>query len=99
MGAVGGVLGGGEGTDGAGEGGWIGLRTLEVGFQDSSAKQSRRDEVRFNVFFFDFYPEFPFSHVYVLSGCLYLILIITFFSLLMVFLGSLQSFANFITTL
>ena len=50
VGAAGGVLGGGEGgTEGerVKEGEWIGLRSLEVGFQDSSAKRSRRDEVRF----------------------------------------------------
>ncbi|KAF8803975.1 hypothetical protein BYT27DRAFT_6704063 [Phlegmacium glaucopus] len=47
VGAAGGVLGGGEGGTEGGrgkDGEWIGLRSLEVGFQDSSAKRSRRDE-------------------------------------------------------
>jgi len=44
VGTAGGVLGG-KGVDGGTQvGGWIGLRSLEVGFHDSSSKQSRRDE-------------------------------------------------------
>ena len=48
VGAAGRVLGGDEGDEGATQAeGWIGLRSLEVGFHDSSSKHSRRDEVRF----------------------------------------------------
>ena len=50
VGAAGGVLGGGEGEGKTQAGGWIGLRSLEVGFHDSSSKHSRRDEVSLSVF-------------------------------------------------
>ena len=50
VGAAGGVLGGREGEGRTQAGGWIGLRSLEVGFHDSSSKHSRRDEVSFIVF-------------------------------------------------
>lgn len=49
VGAAGGVLGGREAEGGTQAGGWVGLRSLEVGFHDSSSKHSRRDEVRFIV--------------------------------------------------
>ena len=55
VGTAGGVLGGGEGEGGAQAGGWIGLRSLEVGFHDSSSQHSRRDEVRVQCLF-PFYP-------------------------------------------
>ena len=58
VGAAGGVLGGREGEEGTRDGGWIGLRSLEIGFQDSSPNQSRRDEVCF-VFFFLSRVSFP----------------------------------------
>jgi hypothetical protein len=45
VGAAGGVLGGTEGEGRTQAGGWIGLRSLEVGFHESSSKHSRRDEV------------------------------------------------------
>ena len=53
VGAAGGVLGGmeGEGVTGTQDGDWIGLRSLELGFHDSSSKHSRRDEVSFIVIF------------------------------------------------
>ena len=61
MGTAGGVLGGsdGEGTRTQTEG-WIGLRSLEVGFHDSSSKHSRRDEVRFHCYFFLLFFSLPF---------------------------------------
>lgn len=56
VGAAGGVLGGAEGEDTRTEDGeWIGLRSLEVGFHDSSSKHSRRDEVSFIWFFFFYF--------------------------------------------
>lgn len=50
VGAAGGVLGGGEG-EGSFQDGWAGLHSLELGFWESSPKQSRRDEVRFQYLF------------------------------------------------
>jgi hypothetical protein len=52
VGAAGGVLGGreGEGTK-TQDGECIGLRSLEVGFHNSTSKHSRRDEVSFHLFF------------------------------------------------
>lgn len=63
VGATGGALGGVEGGTEAGE--WTGLRSLELGFHDRSAKRSRRDEVRFDISLSLFVHEFvlPFSYI------------------------------------
>ena len=64
VGAAGGVLGGREGEGRTQAGGWIGLRSLEVGFHDSSSKHSRRDEVSSILFFsylcFHFLVVYPY---------------------------------------
>ena len=60
VGAAGGILGGREGEGITQARGWIGLRSLEVGFHDNSSKQSRGDEVSFIVSF----PICFFPHVF-----------------------------------
>ena len=64
VGATGGILGGVEGGPEAGE--WAGLRSLELGFHDRSAKRSRRDEVRFNISLSLFLHEFVLLFSYII---------------------------------